>query len=123
MRRYKIVNRKGCFDLFHPNTIQYLSSVTIYENGERKYTINLFDDHCFLLSEHTKPEIIADCIREYLERVFTSSRDEYLEAADYLEEHAQELWRNKLMEKKEQLLKKLREIESELNKLKVGLRE
>ena len=116
MRRYEIVNRKGSFDLFHPNETQYLSSVRIYENGERKYTVNLFDDDCFLLREDDRPDEIAYCIREYLERVLTSSREEYLEAADYLEEHAIELWRSRLIEKKERLLEKLREIESEIEK-------
>ncbi len=117
MRRYEIVNRKGCFDLFHPNQTQYLSSVRIYEGNERKYTVSLFDDNHFLLHDDARPEEIAWCISEYLERVFTSSRDEYLEAADYLEEHAVELWRNKLIEKKNRLLKELCKVEAEIEKL------
>ncbi len=118
MREYKIANVKGRFDLLHPDEYQFRSTIRIYENGEELYRLFLDDDKKFLCDGHETPWELADIIRRYLEQFFIfTSREKYLKAAEYLEKHADELWRNRLKSRREELLKELAEVEKELDAL------
>ena len=113
-RYYRILTRKGNFNLADPSEVMFSNWVGIYDDDDSLIKAESVHADEPIFYDEDEPEEIADALEKWLKGMFyASDEDNIKEMIQFLREHSKELLKGKLRKDIEGIEKKIKRLEEE----------